>query len=68
MKDILTQFGDKSIEFAECIPGFFGENCKKRCGNCIAGASCDSYSGLCPDGCQDNLVPPFCTSNTRKPY
>lgn len=47
----------------DCAPGFYGDNCKKMCGKCKIGTTCNTTSGLCPNGCKDNLSPPFCTGN-----
>lgn len=52
------------IIFTDCISGFYGENCTKKCGTCRTGTICNSYSGLCPDGCEINLIPPHCTGMT----
>lgn len=52
-----------NYSFADCVLGFYSERCEKKCGNCKSGVLCDSKSGLCPHGCQDHWVPPYCTGN-----
>lgn len=52
--------------FQDCVPGFFGENCLQKCGKCKSGEACNTLSGLCPDGCQDHLMPPFCKGSISK--
>lgn len=47
--------------FKDCVPGFHGEKCQEMCGECKAGTVCNSRSGLCPDGCEDNWMLPNCT-------
>lgn len=46
--------------FSDCVTGFFGENCLQKCGKCKSGEACNTLSGLCPDGCEDHLMPPYC--------
>lgn len=49
---------------ADCVPGFFGRNCEGQCGKCKSGEACNTLSGLCPDGCEGHMMPPYCTGNT----
>lgn len=44
----------------DCVPGFYGDDCKEECGECKDGASCNRTSGLCPNGCKEHRVLPFC--------
>lgn len=46
--------------FADCVPGFFGVNCENICGKCKSGETCNTVTGLCPDGCESHLMPPNC--------
>lgn len=42
--------------FKDCEQGFHGEYCEKECGKCRDGAVCNSLNGVCPNGCEDNLI------------
>lgn len=59
------KYANVYILFSECISGFYGENCTQLCGNCKKGTICNSRSGMCPAGCEINLIPPYCTSMTQ---
>lgn len=50
---------------SDCVSGFYGDSCQNTCGKCKADASCNTTSGVCPDGCQDHWILPNCTSNTK---
>lgn len=35
-----------------CEGGFYGPDCRQRCGKCKHGSVCDNHNGTCNDGCQ----------------
>lgn len=47
----------------ECERGYYGDNCKKKCGNCLNGEACDKKNGECLGECQLNFQPPLCDGN-----
>ncbi|XP_056013740.1 uncharacterized protein LOC125677597 [Ostrea edulis] len=46
---------------SNCKSGFYGRNCKKRCGHCKFGTHCNDITGICPEGCQDTWEGPPCS-------
>ncbi|CAI9733295.1 receptor-type tyrosine-protein phosphatase T-like isoform X8 [Octopus vulgaris] len=38
------------VEVLQCVPGFYGDMCKKRCEHC-EGSKCDQVTGRCEEGC-----------------
>lgn len=46
--------------FAECVKGYYTNNCTTRCGNCSNEEFCDTINGNCASGCQPNFQPPLC--------
>lgn len=50
-KNYLNIDVDKLVDFVDCLFGFFGNSCEKRCGNCRFGVICDLYFGFCLNGC-----------------
>lgn len=52
---------------AECPPGRFGLDCRKRCSNnCVNSEPCDHVSGVCFNGCQDGFVGTSCNNSKTK--
>ncbi len=49
------------IVYLECDTGFYGEDCKFRCGKCEGGPQCDKETGACPHGCELGWVEPRCS-------
>lgn len=47
----------------DCVPGFYGERCEYNCGKCNNETTCNTASGVCPNDCQENWIPPFCAGN-----
>ena len=46
--------------FSECENGYYGDDCKEKCGQCLHGQPCDKQKGKCLRGCQPNFLSPFC--------
>uniref|UniRef100_A0A8W8P3S2 Uncharacterized protein n=1 Tax=Magallana gigas TaxID=29159 RepID=A0A8W8P3S2_MAGGI len=44
----------------DCVPGFYGERCENNCGKCNNDTTCNTASGVCPNDCQENWIPPLC--------
>lgn len=56
----------KKLQFmVECLHGFFGQHCERRCGKCKGGMNCNTTSDMCPDGCQEHWSPPKCTGENK---
>lgn len=49
----------------DCTVGFHGEDCNKKCGQCVDGIPCNVSSGVCPSGCQNYWVGPMCTGKYK---
>lgn len=49
----------------ECLHGFYGQHCERRCGKCKGGMNCNTTSDMCPDGCQEHWSPPKCTGENK---
>ncbi|XP_036365020.1 uncharacterized protein LOC115219456 isoform X3 [Octopus sinensis] len=46
------------VEVLQCVPGFYGEMCKKRCELC-EGSECDQVTGRCEKGCIIGYYVPY---------
>lgn len=47
---------------AGCQPGWYGEDCKLRCGHCLGTEPCHHINGSCQRGCQDNYITDWCST------
>uniref|UniRef100_K1QCQ0 Multiple epidermal growth factor-like domains 10 n=1 Tax=Magallana gigas TaxID=29159 RepID=K1QCQ0_MAGGI len=52
----------------DCVPGFYGERCENNCGKCNNETTCNTASGVCPNDCQENWIPPFCADCKPNKY
>ncbi|XP_053394352.1 multiple epidermal growth factor-like domains protein 10 isoform X2 [Mercenaria mercenaria] len=43
-----------------CPVGFYGQDCKNKCGECADLTHCHSKTGICQKGCKYGFVEPFC--------
>nr|XP_022311908.1 uncharacterized protein LOC111117113 isoform X3 [Crassostrea virginica] len=46
----------------DCIIGYYGKDCHRRCGHCKNGTYCDSTSGKCPEKCEEHWNGSLCDS------
>ena len=46
--------------FTVCEKGYYGDDCKKKCGFCKNQTACNHVDGLCPKGCDPDYIGEFC--------
>lgn len=49
-----------TLPIPECSIYFYGRNCNKPCGHCRGNDPCDSVTGHCPNGCQNQWTGDRC--------
>lgn len=47
-----------------CMHGYYGENCTKKCGNCLNKETCNNVNGTCTDGCSEGYKGNLCITST----
>ncbi|XP_052791719.1 multiple epidermal growth factor-like domains protein 10 [Mya arenaria] len=47
---------------------YYGENCAKRCGNCLDGSRCDLHNGSCPGKCSPGYLGLYCNQSCNNSY
>lgn len=47
--------------FVVCTNGYYGDECKTECGNCLHMAVCDKQNGTCYNGCINHFKEPKCS-------
>ncbi|XP_032672133.1 uncharacterized protein LOC116844560 isoform X2 [Odontomachus brunneus] len=56
---------------AECRNGFYGLDCRRKCGSCLHDKQCDRASGVCPVGCKSTAnytyISPLCQTGLGAP-
>lgn len=45
----------------ECSTGFYGQQCKRKCGLCVNQITCHHFTGACVNGCEPGYMSPNCT-------
>lgn len=60
LKKLTNEIKNKFFKTIDCVPGFYGDDCEKECGKCKNGAGCNRTTGLCPNGCREHWVLPYC--------
>ncbi|KAK3758668.1 hypothetical protein RRG08_016637 [Elysia crispata] len=43
-----------------CPKGFYGNECKDKCANCVGNSSCNAETGICAQGCADGWDGELC--------
>lgn len=51
-----------------CSTGYYGENCKSRCGHCVDDTTCDHITGNCVRGCKSGYRGYFCDTGNGYRY
>lgn len=49
-----------------CMHGYYGNDCTKKCGNCLNNETCNNINGTCTDGCSEGFKGDLCTTGTVK--
>ncbi|XP_032672067.1 uncharacterized protein LOC116844537 [Odontomachus brunneus] len=56
---------------AECRNGFYGLDCRRKCGSCLHDKQCDRASGACSTGCKNTAnytyISPLCQTGFAAP-
>lgn len=48
------------VSFKECLDGFFGSECLKKCGFCMNVSYCHHINGSCLNGCSNGYKGVYC--------
>lgn len=51
----------------KCAVGYYGQNCKEKCGQCKDSPTCDKDTGACPNGCQQWWTGSICDKYIEMP-
>ena len=60
MSNSISFFEISSIKKKACDHGYFGPECKGKCGHCLDNNTCNRLDGKCPNGCESGYQGDFC--------